>query len=46
MARASTRPLTAEEFFALDFPDARAELVRGEDVLPGFSCPVASLFDS
>jgi Uma2 family endonuclease len=38
MARASTSRLTAEEFSALDFPDASAELVRGEAVcvsLPG-----------
>ncbi|HLX07320.1 MAG TPA: Uma2 family endonuclease [Thermoanaerobaculia bacterium] len=38
MARASTRPVTAEEFLVLDLPDARAELVRGEVVrmsLPG-----------
>ncbi|HVT58270.1 MAG TPA: Uma2 family endonuclease [Thermoanaerobaculia bacterium] len=32
MARASTQPLTAEEFFALSFPDSRTELVRGEVV--------------
>jgi Uma2 family endonuclease len=38
MARASTRPLTAQEFLVFDLPDARAELVRGEVVrmsLPG-----------
>ena len=30
MAKVSTPPLTAEEFFAESFPDARTELVRGE----------------
>ncbi len=46
MARASTRLLTAEEFFALDFPLARAELVRGEAVcvsLPGGEHGVVAL---
>jgi Uma2 family endonuclease len=46
MARASTRPLTAEAFFALDFLDARAELVRGEAVcvsLPGGEHGVVAL---
>ncbi|SRR5258707_608878 len=36
MARVRTRLMTAEEFFELDVPDSRAELLRGEVVRMSF----------